>query len=71
MTAARESFRQPPLVSNDGRLLLYPDGEWMVFLRDGKSWTTGTLDGRDLAALRQYLPAVVDNVTDVYGKEVV
>lgn len=72
MTAARASLSQPPLVLADGRLLIYPDGEYMAFYGPkNSSWTTGTLDGRDLAALQQYLPAVVDNVTDVYGKEVV
>lgn len=67
----RAAPTEPPLVICDGRFVLFADGEIQMFLRDGKSWTTGTLDGRDLAALRQYLPAVVDNVTDVYGKEVV
>lgn len=66
MTSARESFRQPPLVLSDGRLLIYADGEYLAYMRDNKSWTTGTLDARDLAALKAYLPTVVDNVTDVY-----
>lgn len=70
MTSARESFRQPPIVLCDGRLCIYPDGEWMAFLRDGKSWTTGVLDGRDIAALTAYLPVVRDNTMDVYDQEV-
>jgi hypothetical protein len=70
MSSARESFRQPPLVLCDGRLLLYADGEFMAFMLDGKSWTSGVLDGRDVAALTAYLPIVRDNTMDVYDQEV-
>lgn len=66
MTAARASFRDPPLIIADGRLLSYADGEYMAFMRDGKSWTTGTLDGRDIAELRKYMPTLEDNVTHMW-----
>lgn len=66
MTAARESFRDPPLIIANGRLLIYADGEYMAFMRDGKSWTTGTLDGRDIAELRKYMPTLEDNVTHMW-----
>lgn len=61
MTSARESFRTPPLVLCDGRLLIWPNGEAMVFLRDGKSWTTVVLDGRDVSALQGYMSTLADN----------
>lgn len=61
MTSARESFREPPVILSDGRFVLYADGEWMAFSRDSKSWTTGTLDSRDLSTLIQHLPVMADD----------
>lgn len=66
MTAARESFRDPPLIICDGRLLIYPDGEIMCFMRDGRSWTTAVLDGRDIAELRKYMPTLEDNIMHMW-----
>lgn len=70
MTSARESFRTPPLVLCDGRLLIWPDGEAMVFLRDGKSWTTLVLDSRDVGQLRKFMPTLMDNTMHLFDQEV-
>lgn len=61
MTSARASLSQPPLVLADGRLLIYPDGEYLAFLRDGTSWTTGVLDARDIGQLQQFMPTLYNN----------
>lgn len=67
MTAARESFRDPPLALCNGKLLFWPDGEYQAFYGPNScSWTTGTLDGRDVAELRKYMPTLEDNVTHMW-----
>jgi len=70
MTSERESFREPPLVLCDGRLLVYADGEVQMFYGPKScSWTTSTLTGRDIAQMKAYLPTLADNVADVYDQE--
>lgn len=69
MTSERESFREPPIILADGRLLIWADGEWMAFLRDGKSWTTGVLDSRDVSALLQHLPLLADNTLHLFDDQ--
>lgn len=66
MTSARESFRDPPIILADGRLCIYPDGEYMAFSRDSKSWTTGVLDSRDLSTLIQHLPVMADDALKLW-----
>lgn len=66
----RSAPTQPPLFLNNGRLILYPDGEYQVFMRDQKSWTTGTLDNRDITALIGFLPIVADSTLGVFDTEV-
>jgi hypothetical protein len=66
VTSARESFREPPVILSDGRFVLYSDGEWMAFSRDSKSWTTGTLDSRDLSTLIQHLPVMADDALKLW-----
>lgn len=64
----RTAPTQPPLISSDGRLILYADGEYQAFSRDNRSWTTGVLDRRDVSALIAYLPTVADNVMHMWDE---
>lgn len=67
MTSARESFRKPPIVLNDGRLIIYSDGEYQALYGPGnRSWTTGTLDNRDLSTLIKHLPVMADNAMKLW-----
>lgn len=69
MTSERESFREPPIFLADGRLCIYADGEYMAFSRDSKSWTTGTLDSRDISTLIQHLPIMADNTMHLFDDQ--
>jgi hypothetical protein len=66
----RSAPTQPPLFLDQGRLTLYPDGEWQAFSQDNKSWTTGTLDSHDVGRLIQFLPILSDNALHLFDEEV-
>lgn len=67
MTSARESFRDPPIILADGRLLFWPDGEYQAFYGPKNcSWTTGVLDSRDLSTLIQHLPVMADDALKLW-----
>lgn len=66
----RAAPTQPPLILHDGRLIIYADGEYMAFLRDNKSWTTGILDSRDVGKLVAFLPTLADNTLGLFDVEV-
>lgn len=66
----RSAPTQPPLFLDQGRLILYPDGEWQAFDRANKNWTTGTLDTHDIGHLIQFLPILSDNAMHLFDQEV-
>jgi hypothetical protein len=66
----RAAPTQPPLILNDGRLIIYADGEYMAFMRDNKSWTTGVLNSRDVGKLVGFMPTLADNTLGLFDVEV-
>jgi hypothetical protein len=66
----RAAPTQPPLVLCEGRLIIYPDGEFQTFMRDNKSWTTGVLNNRDVGKLVAFLPTLADNTLGLFDVEV-